>query len=153
MKVKVLVSLAILAATLLLVSNMAFADSCTGDHVYSYSVYMAKQPFAGVPYDAGFDGCWMLCINDNGTGQVCDDDSCVTLYQFGQRPASSGDLNNDGESLLSARNGWKSFIAIWSNGSTEAFYLQLDHRMFHLTGLGVDDEGKVVINGYLGCED
>jgi hypothetical protein len=147
MKVKVVVSLVILAATLLLVSNMAFA-SCA--HQYYYDVYMAQQPFAGVPSDEGYVACWSLCIQDNGTGQVCDGDGCGTLYQFGQRPAMSGDLNNDGESLLSSRNGWKSFIAIWDK-PVEAFYLQLDHRMFHLTGLGVDDEGKVVINGYLGC--
>jgi hypothetical protein len=146
MKVKVVVSLAILAVTLLLVSNMAFAGSC--DHEYYYDVYMAQQPFVGDPYDDGYDACWDLCINDNGTGSVYDGDETGTLYQFGQRPASSGDLNNDGESLLSARNGWKSFIGEVNGPSVEALYLQLDHTMLHLTGLAVFPVGKAVINGY-----
>jgi hypothetical protein len=105
------------------------------------------------PVDCG--EFWKLCIDDDGQGEMCDDlgntegDPCATLYQFGNRPPWYGAVDQ-GLTLLNAKPDWRAFLAVFGeDGDAEQFYLQISADRRHLTGLGHDDSGRVVVNGRL----
>jgi hypothetical protein len=156
---KVLVRLVILVASLLLVSNSLFAGPPCDQELY-FSVYMAQQHLfnpnvVGTPVDNGYDACWDFCIKNSGgaVGTMSDGDQSCDLYEFAMRPFMGTVEHNDGLLLLSPNNhgyNWKAFMVVCNNPA-EVFYIQIDEGQRHISGVGVDDDGKAVINGYAGC--
>jgi hypothetical protein len=144
MKVKLI--LAILVATLLLASNMAFAG-CSGEAL-SYDICMTKA--SG---EVDCTECFDVCVNDGVNGTLYDGDQNYTLYEYYKGPPEQSGLGGDnGLSLLinntAVRN--KAFIAIYEGTApTEVLYFHTDRNRQNLTGIGFDDEGKVAIEGWL----
>ena len=142
---KVKLSLAILVATLLLASNMAFA-AC--DEALSYDICMTKA--SG---EVDCSECFDVCVQNSGNGTLYDGDQTYTLYEYYKGPPEQSGLGGDnGLSLLNNNTavGNKAFIAIYEGADpTEVLYFHTDRNRQNLTGIGFDDEGKVAIEGWL----
>ena len=143
---KVKLSLAILVATLLLASNMAFAATC--DEALSYDICMTKA--SG---EVDCSECFEVCVQNSGNGTLYDGDQTYTLYEYYKGPPEQAGLGEDnGLSLLNNNAGVrnKAFIAIYEGTApTEVLYFHTDRNRQNLTGIGFDDEGKVAIEGWL----
>jgi len=105
---KIAARLAIIIATLLLVSSTAFAIAC--DEEYCYQITSSN---ALIDY-------WAVCLNDSGTGSLYDYllQTSYTLYLFGGGP---GWFNTDGGPFpLAGHPAWTIWVA-YGPGPTSGF--------------------------------
>jgi hypothetical protein len=139
---KVVVSLAILVAALLLVSNMAFAVP-TCDQELCYDVTFQ--------FDGDHVNCTAdFCLNEDGTGTAClsngEDNcsGCVDLILFGGGP---GWYNSNGDPNFGGKPMWTTWLCVdCSDGG--AFYQPIGEG-YILTGVSSDSAGtyRSKING------
>jgi hypothetical protein len=139
---KVLVRLSIVVASLLLVNNMAFAQTTSCDQQLCYDIYATKTDGS-----VEHEGFWYFCLYNNGTGQLRDDDSAMNLYLFGGGP---GWFNSSGTPGYSNGNPkWSSWIV---SGKDVSGYLQPigeggGPEGGLLNGILYDEGDRDVING------
>ena len=119
---KVVVRLAILVAALLLVTNMAFAqtpptacDSACDKEYVCYDI-IATDEYGNTNSDS-----WQVCLNDDGTGSLYSNNAgtCYQLYLFGGGP---GWFNTSGyPGFVNGKPKWATWIA---HGEYESGFLQ-----------------------------
>jgi len=138
---KVAVRLAILAATLLCVTNMAFAQ-CTPDQLICYDIVAT---FENGNTDDDF---WEVCLEDVGTGSLYSFNASTTysLYLFGGGP---GWFNTSGDPAIGGNPRYTTWIA-W--GANEAGFLQpigdgVGVPGYLLTGEGQSHGNRYTIQG------
>jgi hypothetical protein len=111
---KVEVRLAIVLATLLLVSNVAFAVSVTCDQNLCYDITATDQN-GNTSTDS-----WYVCLQNDGTGYLFSlKAGTINLYLFGGGPSW---FNTSGSPAFGGNPMWSTWIA--DNGSGRAGYLQ-----------------------------
>jgi hypothetical protein len=133
-KMKVVVRLAILVATLLLVANMAFAFC---DQLICYDIVAT--------YENGNTNSdyWEVCLYNSGTGDFHshNTDLYYNLYLFGGGPGWS---NTSGDPAIGGNPRYTTWIA-W--GKNEAGSLQPIGDGYMLTGEGQSDGYRYTIQG------
>jgi hypothetical protein len=142
-EMKAVMRLAIVLATLLVVSHVAFAQtqcdsigSC--DTELCYDVTITDQN--GTTYH----DTWFVCLQNDGTGELSsDNDGCFTLYQFGGGP---GWFNTAGNPMFGGNPFWTSWIA--DNMYGRSGYLQPQGAGgLLLTGEGHDGSTRYTVSG------
>jgi hypothetical protein len=147
---KLVLRLAILVVALLLVSNMAFADSpwsvadpgvygtalttCTGDQMFCYAVTET--------YENGsfYNWTYKFCLNNVGTGALCNlGVGCVNLTMFGGGPSW---FNFVGDPASSGKPNWSVYISSPTAPYTFIGYYQPLGPNLMLTGLEVVSPGN-----------
>jgi hypothetical protein len=121
---KVAVRLAIVVATLLLVTNMAFAGC---DNLICYDI-IATDEYGNTNSDF-----WEVCLYDDGTGSLYSNnaETSYNLYLFGGGP---GWFNTSGSPAIGGNPRWTTWIA---RGESEAGFLQPIGDGNMITGEGV----------------
>jgi hypothetical protein len=113
---RVVVRLALVLITLLVVSNVAFAATCTGDQVVCYD--------ATQTYTSGTSTDWIykFCLNNDGTGVMCLiglQTICFdNLKVFG---GGAGWFNFNGNPQFGGKPNWSTWIV---NGTGFSGYYQ-----------------------------
>jgi len=136
---QVVVRLAILFASLLLVTNMAFAApiQCSQELCYdlTYTDNQGQVVWA--------DTMW-VCLKDNGIGEVyfyeadCDSGD---LYLFGGGP---GWFNASGDPAFGGKPNWSQWL---TNCGTAFYSLQPIGEGFFMTGVEANEGLRLAING------
>ena len=136
---KVAVRLAILVATLLLVTNMAFAQC---DQVICYDIVATFENGNTNTDD------WEVCLNNSGTGTLLSDNTGDTysLYLFGGGP---GWFNTSGDPAIGGNPRYTTWVA-W--GANQAGFLQpigdgVGFPGYLLTGEGESGGNRYTIAG------
>jgi len=138
-EMKAAVRLAILVATLLLVTNMAFAQ-CDQEACYEI---VATYENGNTNNDY-----WEVCLYDKGTGTLYSDNSGYNydLYLFGGGP---GWFNTSGDPAIGGKTRYTTWVA---HGEYEAGFLQpigdgVGADAYLLTGEGQSDGNRYTIAG------
>jgi len=136
---KIMVRLAILVATLLLVTNMAFAQ-CDQE-----ACYEIVATFENGNTDSDY---WEVCLDDKGTGMLHSENTGDTydLYLFGGGP---GWFNTSGDPAIGGNPGYTTWVA-W--GEYESGFLQpigdgVGTPGYLLTGEGQSHGNRYTIAG------
>ena len=139
---KTVVSLAILIAALLLVTNMVFASDslvCSGQ-LLCYDITSIDQ---NGNTDSDF---WEVCLNNDGTGILdSDNDGTYTLYLFGAGP---GTLDTTGGLL--ATHLWSTWVA--QQGSNDGVIQAMPPAPAAYTITGAGQVGGTTDTRYRECE-
>jgi hypothetical protein len=139
---KVVVRLAILVATLLLVTNMAFAGCSIEDQSVCYNIIAT--------YENGntYSDYWEVCLNNCGIGSLYSDNAETTynLYLFGGGP---GWFNTSGDPAFGGKPRYTTWIA---HGEYESGFLQpigdgVGADGYMLTGEGQSDGYRYTVLG------
>jgi hypothetical protein len=133
---KVAVRLAILVATLLLVTNMAFAGLYCDQYI-CYNIIATDEN--GTTNSDVWEAC--LNINGNGTGHSVNYNYYVDLYLFGGGP---GWFNTSGDPAIGGNPGWTTWIL---RGEYESGFLQPIGDGYMLTGEGERDGTRYTVQG------
>jgi hypothetical protein len=131
---KVVVSLAILVAALLLVSNMAFAQC---DQLLCYDIVTTDEHGNTIP------DLWIGCFYNNGVGlgHSVNENYDVDLYLFGGGP---GWFNTSGDPAIGGNPRYTTWII---QSEDVSGYLQPIGDGYMLTGEGVQNGTRYTIKG------
>jgi hypothetical protein len=138
-KMKVVVRLAILVATLLLVSTVAFAQCMTDDHDRCYAVTLTDE------YGNTYTDTWYVYLCDEGWGSLYSDNANddYDLFLFGGGP---GWFNTAGNPMFGGVPLFTSWIADDAGG--HAGYIQPQGPTQSLiTGEGHDGSTRYTFKG------
>jgi len=129
---KIMVKLAIVFATLLLITNMAFAFPCVQESCYE--VYSTK-----VDGSVDSEGFWSVCLYNSGMGFLCEDDGCMMLYEYSGGPASYSTNVNPIPGYL--------FSNVWLVYGTDVAYYINSVGGVYITGVVYDEGERSTIKG------
>jgi hypothetical protein len=138
-KMKEVVRLALVLITLLVVTNVAFAQPCTNEQDFCYSVTVTDQ------YGTTFNETWFAALCNEGYGILHGYEVNFTddLYLFGGGP---GWFNTNGNPMLGGNPFWTSWI--FDSGEGAAGYLQPQGTGgLLLTGEGHIDSTRFTLKG------